>query len=72
MTPRIGLFIIRQVIHLQDLIYLTINLQTLKPEHFKGIILFTEAQEQAIRIYFREFGKDWISAIIQEQPTKDH
>jgi DNA helicase HerA-like ATPase len=49
----------------------TINLQTLKPEHFKGIILFTEAQEQAIRIYFREFGKDWISAIIREQPTND-
>jgi DNA helicase HerA-like ATPase len=50
---------------------LTINLQTLKPEHFKGIILFTEAQEQAIRIYYREFGKDWLSAIIKEQSTNN-
>lgn len=50
---------------------LTINLRTLRPDHFRGIITLTEAQEQAIRTYFREFEEEWISAIIQERPTRD-
>jgi uncharacterized protein len=50
---------------------LTINLQTLRPEHFRGIIELTEAQEQAIRTYHNEFQGNWISAIIQELPTRD-
>ena len=51
--------------------FLTINLRILKPEHFKGIINLTEAQEQAIRVYSREFRDDWISAIMQERPTRN-
>ena len=51
--------------------FLTINLRILKPEHFKGIIDLTEAQEQAIRLYSREFRDDWISAIMQERPTSN-
>jgi len=50
---------------------LTINLQSLKPDHFRGIVTLTEPQEQAIRIYFREFKGDWISAVIQERPTQN-
>ena len=49
--------------------FLTINLRILRPEHFEGIITLSEAQQHAIRIYFREFKEDWISAIIQERPT---
>jgi len=42
---------------------------SLKPDvTFLGFNL-TEAQEQAIRIYYRQFGHDWISAIMQELPT---
>jgi len=50
---------------------LTINLQILKPEHFRGIVTLSEAQEQAMRTYSGEFRGDWISAIIQERPTKN-
>lgn len=50
---------------------LTINLQSLQPDHFRGIVALTEAQEQAMRTYFREFQEDWISAIIQERPTQN-
>lgn len=50
---------------------LTINLQSLRPEHFRGIVMFTEAQEQAIRTYYNEFKKEWISAIVQERTTRD-
>lgn len=48
---------------------LTINLRSLRPDHFRGIVTLTEPQEQAMRNYFREFGADWISAIIQERHT---
>ena len=48
--------------------FLTVNLRILTPEHFKGIIKLSDAQNQAIRAYFREFEEEWISAIVQERP----
>lgn len=50
---------------------LTINLRSLRPDHFRGIVTLTEPQEQAIRTYFREFREEWISAIIRETPTQN-
>ena len=47
--------------------FLTINLQSLTPEHFKGIIRLSDAQNQAMRAYYREFAEQWITAIVQEQ-----
>lgn len=46
---------------------LTVNLRILTPEHFKGIFKLSDAQNQAIKAYFREFKEEWISAIIKEK-----
>ena len=44
---------------------LTINLRSLRPEHFEGIIPFTQAQEQAIARYYNEYGDGWILKIVE-------
>lgn len=44
---------------------LTINLRSLRPEHFEGIIPFTQAQEQAIARYYNEYGDEWILKIVE-------
>ena len=49
--------------------HLTINLQSIKPEHFEGIVDFSDPQMQAIRTAYRRFGKDWISQLMTTDPT---
>jgi uncharacterized protein len=49
---------------------LVINLKTLEPEHFDGIITFTDAQEDAISAYYREFEFDWIENIVRGTPVE--
>ena len=39
---------------------LTINLQSIRPEHFEGIVDFSDAQFQAIRTAFIQSKRDWI------------
>ncbi len=48
---------------------LTINLQSIRPDHFEGIVDFSDAQFQAIRTYYWRFGKTWISNVMLEEPT---
>jgi DNA helicase HerA-like ATPase len=43
---------------------LVINLRSIKPEHFSGIVDFTDAQYDAITIFYREFRELWIEKII--------
>tara|TARA_Y100000310_G_scaffold313181_1_gene361226 strand:- start:5029 stop:6555 length:1527 start_codon:yes stop_codon:yes gene_type:complete len=47
---------------------LTINLENLRPNHFDGVINFSDPQKQALNISFKEFGKKWIEDIILEKP----
>lgn len=44
---------------------LVINLKSLEPEHFEGIITFTDAQEDAISVYYKRFRKDWIENLVR-------
>ncbi len=46
---------------------LAINLQLLRPHHFDGVIDFSDAQKQALNLFFREFGVTWIESIILEK-----
>jgi len=39
---------------------LTINLQSIRPEHFEGIVDFSDPQFQAIRMAYRQSRKNWI------------
>ncbi len=49
---------------------LKINITQVRPSHFRGATTFTDAQEQAVNAYHREYGKKWIEAIILEKPLK--
>ena len=48
---------------------LTINLQSIRPEHFEGIVDFSDAQFQAIRMAFRQFRANWIRDLMLTDPT---
>jgi len=48
---------------------LTINLQSIRPEHFEGIVDFSDAQFQAIRTYHARYHKDWIAEVMLADPT---
>lgn len=45
---------------------LVINLRALEPDHFDGIVQFTDSQEQAIALYYRDHGEGWIEGIARE------
>jgi DNA helicase HerA-like ATPase len=44
---------------------LIINLNSIEPEHFAGIIAFTTAQQHAIRLYKSKHKDGWIEAIVK-------
>jgi len=47
---------------------LRINISLLRPQHFHGVVDWTDAQRQAIIQYYREYGQEWIESIILEKP----
>lgn len=49
---------------------LVINLKSIEPQHFEGIISLTEAQQHAVKLYRREFGTQWIESIIRGDEVK--
>lgn len=50
---------------------LAINLRALRPEHFEGIIPFTQAQEQAIAKYHNCYKERWIIKIVEGEKLSD-
>jgi len=46
---------------------LKINLHAIKPHHFDGVVDFSDAQEQALILYYKYFGTDWIKNILFER-----
>lgn len=48
---------------------LTINLQSIKPEHFEGIVDFSDAQLQAMHMAFGRHGRDWIKRLVLVDPS---
>ncbi len=48
---------------------LKINLATLRPQHF-GCLDFSDAQEQAMNAFYKEYGAKWVESIILEKPVK--
>ena len=43
---------------------LVVNLETLEPGHFDGIISFTDAQQDAIAGYYRTYRKNWLEQLV--------
>jgi DNA helicase HerA-like ATPase len=48
---------------------LKINLSVLRPGHF-GCLDFSDAQEQGMNAFYREYGNKWIESIILDKPVK--
>ena len=47
---------------------LKINIRDLEPSHFQGAVYFTDAQNDLIGAYYKEYKKDWIKSILEEAP----
>jgi len=50
---------------------LKINVESLRPEHFNGVVPFSDPQKQALYVYHSQFGNRWIEAIIKGRQLKD-
>jgi uncharacterized protein len=48
---------------------LKINIKILRPAHF-GCLDFSDAQEQAMNAYYRDYGVRWIESLLLEKPIK--
>jgi len=46
---------------------LKINIKNIKPWHFNGCINFSDPQIQALQQYYKEYGKNWIEAIVLDK-----
>ncbi len=49
---------------------LKINIQLIKPQHFTGVVPWSDPQEQALYAYYKEYGKTWIEKIIMNIPLE--
>ena len=49
---------------------LKINLKVIKPQHFNGVVDWTDAQKEALSAYYRKYGATWIESIILEKPVE--
>ena len=47
---------------------LVVNIRDIKPNHFYGTVEWSDPQLEGMTSYFREYGNNWIEAIIQERP----
>lgn len=50
---------------------LVINVRSIEPSHFDGIVDVTEAQEQAMRVYHRRYHEKWIEEIMKDTEIAD-
>ena len=50
---------------------LKINISQIIPQHFFGVVDWSDAQQEALFAYFKEFKQDWISAIVLEKPLQN-
>ncbi len=46
---------------------LKINLQMIKPHHFDGVVDFSDPQKQALILYYKYFGTNWIKNVLFER-----
>ena len=49
---------------------LIVNLKTLRPHHFNGVVDFSDPQRQALNLYHKQYGDAWIESIILEKPLE--
>ena len=47
---------------------LKINLKKIRPQHFSGVVDWSDPQQQCLNSYYREYGEGWIEAIVMQKP----
>ena len=47
---------------------LKINLRTIRPAHFNGVVDWSDPQQQALNAFYKQFGNEWIESIVLEKP----
>ncbi len=48
---------------------LKVNLKSVKPMHFSGVIELSDPQIQALYAYYKQYGNNWIESLILEKPV---
>src|SRR3989338_8178420 len=46
---------------------LKINIKSIKPAHFNGVIDLSDPQKQAMQAYYRKFGERWVEAALLDK-----
>jgi hypothetical protein len=49
---------------------LVFNLNAIEPEHFEGIVAFSDAQQHAVRLYRRQYGPGWIGNVMRGEAVE--
>ena len=49
---------------------LKINIKSIRPNHFNGVLILSDPQEEALYAYYKKYRHDWISAIISDLPVE--
>lgn len=47
---------------------LVINVSLLRPQHFEGVMDWSDAQKEALDAYYKQYSNEWIDAILMEKP----
>lgn len=47
---------------------LKINLKKIRPPHLLGVVEWSDPQQQCLNSYYREYGENWIAAIVLQKP----
>jgi len=50
---------------------LKINIRLIKPQHFNGVVYWSDPQKQALAQYYKNYGKEWIEAIVLDKPIEN-
>ena len=50
---------------------LIINIKSIEPQHFEGIVAFTDAQQDAIKRYRNLFGEEWIENMVRGEEVEN-
>jgi len=49
---------------------LKINLSLIRPQHFNGVVYWSDPQKEALGAYYKHYGQNWIEAIVLEKPIE--
>ncbi len=50
---------------------LVIDFKSIKPWHFKGVVDFSDAQNQALYVAYHTYGDDWLCAIVRGEDLEN-